>query len=319
MRFPDEGKAVFRDLDRIILAVVGALFLVYLASGVFVVQANEMAVVFRFGAKKAVVPPGIGYHWPWPVERVSKVNVKEVQRIEAGFWIGSDSRDELPSYSLTGDKNIIHNHYVIQYRIADPANYLLVGAQVRGTLHALAQATILEAVAASRVDPLLTTGKREMELAVLEGLTDKLKRVGLDIHIVGVERQSADPPNPVRNAFQDVINAREEKRTKIHEAENYRNQELPKAKGEAQALVQKARAINFERTSSARGESQRFLRLCGEYWNAPEVTRSRLLIEMIEQVLPRTKVIVLATNREGRPLQIKLLQSPVPTTPRIPQ
>ena len=319
MQVADEGKAVFRDLDRIILAVIAALFLVYLASGIFVVQANEMGVVFRFGAKRAVVPPGIGYHWPWPIERVSKVNVKEVQRIEAGFFIGSDSYEELPPYSLTGDKNIIHNHYVIQYRIADPANFLLVSARVREILYELSQATILEAVAAGEVDPLLTTGKREMELAAMDGLTDKLERIGIDIRIVGVERQSADPPNPVKNAFQDVINAREEKRTRVHEAENYRNQEIPKAKGQADAILQEARAFKFERTSSARGEAERFLKLYGRYRDAPEVTRSRLLIEMIEQVLPRTKVMVLATDRQGRPLQIKLLQAPVPTTPQLPR
>jgi membrane protease subunit HflK len=319
MRFSEEVRAIFRDLHRIILAVGGALFLVYLASGIFVVEANEMAVVFRFGGKRAVVPPGIGYHWPWPIETVTKVNVMEVQRIEAGFWVQPESSEDVLPYCLTGDKNIIHDHYVIQYRIADPANFLLVSGRVRETLYELSQATILETVAAGQVDPLLTTGKREMELAVIEGLAEKLESLGLEIRIVGVERQSADPPNLVKDAFQDVINAREEKRTRIHEAENYRNQEIPKAKGEADRLIQEARAFKFERKSSAVGESDRFLNLCGEYKRAPVVTRSRLLIEMIENVLPRTKVMVLATDEQGHPLRIKLFQGSVPTTPSIPE
>jgi membrane protease subunit HflK len=165
----------------------------------------------------------------------------------------------------------------------------------------------------------LTTGKREIELAIMEGLTEKLERIGLDIRIVGVERQFADPPNPVKDAFQDVINAREEKRALIHEAENYRNQELPKANGEADRMIQEARAFKFDRTSSAVGESERFLKIHGEYRRAPEVTRNRLFIEMIEHVLPRTKVMVLATDREGRPLRIKLFQGSVPTSPSLPE
>jgi len=319
MSFQEERKAIFRDLDRIVLVVLGALLLVYLVSGIFMVEANEMAVVFRYGAKRAVVPPGIGYHWPWPIERVRKVNVKEVQRIEVGFWAQSGLAEELLPYCLTGDKNIIHNHYVIQYRIADPANYLFASARIRDTLHQLSQATILEAVAARQVDPILTTGKREMELAIIEGLTRKLDDLNLKIQIVGVERQSAEPPNLVKDAFQDVVNAREEMRTRIHEANNYSNQEIPKAKGEANRLLQQARAGKFEQISSAKGESERFKKLYQEYRQAPRVTGNRLFIETIERVLPRCRVMVLATDKQGNPLKIKLLQSPVPTSPRLPE
>lgn len=318
MSFLEQRKAVFRDLDRIIMVVLGILFLIYLASGIFVVQANEKAVVFLFGKAGEVISPGIGYHWPWPIERVKKVNVKEVQRIEVGFSPQGNLEEILP-YCITGDRNIIHDRYVIQYRIAEPANFLASGARVREILIELAQATILESVAAKPVDLILTTGKSEMERTILEGLVHKLSELNLKIQIVGVERQSAEPPNLVKDAFQNVINAQEEMRTKIHEAENYRNQEIPKAKAEANRMLQEAEAGKVERTSSAKGESERFLKLYKEYKQAPGVTRSRLLIEMVEQVLPRTKIMVLATDKEGKPVRIKILQAPIPTTPRIPE
>jgi membrane protease subunit HflK len=316
--FWEQRKAVFRDLDRIVMAALGILFLLYLASGVFVVQANEKAVIFRFGRAGEVVSPGIGYHWPWPIEGVKKVNVKEVQRIEVGFFI-SGSREELIPYCITGDRNIIHDRYVIQFRIAEPANYLTGSARVRDILMELAQATILETVAGKHVDFILTTGKSEMERTIMEGLVSKLEGLNLKLQIVGVERQTAEPPVIVKDAFQNVINAQEEKRTKIHEAENYRNQEIPKAKAESNRMLQEAESFKVKRTSAAKGESERFLKIYQEAKQAPDITRRRLFLEMVEQVLPRTKIMVLATDKEGNPVRIKLLQAPVPTTPRLPE
>ncbi len=312
-----EIRAVFKNLDRIIIAVFGILLLLYLFSGIYVVEANQMGVLFRFGARKAVVPPGIGYRLPWPVDRVRKVNVKEMQRIEVGFWPESGQVEELLPYCITGDKNIIHNRYVIQYRIADASNFLLKGARVKDTLYALAQAAILEAVAEREVDPILTTGKVEIQRDIEQKLRNKLDELGLKIAVLGVERQFANPPNFVKDAFQDVVNAREEERTRIHEANDYRNQEIPKANGEADSIIQQAEAYKVSRISSARGESDRFIKLYDKYKSAPAVTRHRLLVEMIEQVLPRTKVMVLATDKQGKPIRIKILQAPVPTTPRL--
>ena len=318
MSLQEQGKAVFRDLDRIITIALGILFLCYLGSGVFVVEANEKAVVFRLGKAGPVIEPGIGYHWPWPVERVRKVNVKEVQRIEVGFSPG-DYLEELPPYCITGDRNIIHNRYVIQYRIAEPTNFLVRAVNVRETLVELAQATLLETVASKPVDLILTTGKSEMERSILEGIVHKLEELDVRIQVVGVERQSAEPPRLVKHAFQNVINAQEEMRTRIHEAENYHNQAIPKAKADANQMLQEAEAAKVERISSATGESERFLELYGEYRKSPVVSRSRLLIEMVEQVLSRAKVMVLATDKQGRPIRLRIIQAPIPTAPVVPE
>ncbi len=317
MSWQREYKDVFRGLDKVAAAVFGVLFLLYLASGVFVVEAGEMGVVFRFGAKTEVVPPGIGYHLPWPVGSVKKVNVKEVRTIEAGFWHEFAMDEELVPYCITGDKNIVHNLYSIKYRVDDPANFLGRGRRVEEILKELAQATILELVATQKVDPLLTTAKLKMEEKIKEDLEAKLLELGIKIKIVGVERKKADPPNLVKDAFQDVINAEEEKRTRIHEAENYRNQEIPKANGQAASMVQEAEAFKFNRSSAAKGESERFVKIFEEYKTAPSVTRRRLFIEMVEKTLPRTRIMVLATDKNGNPVKIKLFQAPVPTSPRL--
>lgn len=317
--FKEEKKQVLGGLDKLFWAVLAALFLLYLASGAFVVEANEQAVLFRFGEKQdSIIRPGIGYHWPWPVETVRKVNVREMQGIEVGFWPRSNFGDSMTPYCITGDKNIIHNRYVIQYRIGDPANYLVRGARVKEMLHAVAQATLLEVVAGKKVAPVLTTGKNDMEREFRARLSEKLKDLNIAITIVGVERQAAEPPNLVKDAFQDVINAQEEKQTRIHEAENYENQELPRAKGDAERVRKEADGYKFRIVKMAEGDSDRFNKLHEQYLAAPEVTRHRLFIETLEKVLPRVRVMVLARDKNGEPIRVKVLQTPVPTFPRLP-
>ncbi len=317
MKTSEDMKEVLKGLDRIVWAALGALFLVYVLSGFYQVQASEMGVVFRFGARYEVSPPGIHYSLPWPIDQVKKVNVKKVQRLEVGFYPTEGMKETLLPYCITGDKNIIHNRYVIQYRVADPANFLAGANRVSEILAAMARAVIVETVAGHEVDPLLTIGKTEMQFAVKQGLMEKLRELNLRIQILGVERQSADPPMLAKEAFQDVTNAREEKRTKIHDAEDYDNQEIPKAKGDASMIVEQSRAWKARRVSAAKGESQRFLKLYEEYEHAPDITRHRLFIELLEQTLPRVKVMVLAKDKDGKPIKVKLLQAPVPTTPRL--
>jgi membrane protease subunit HflK len=158
--FAHERKAVFRNLPRVVLITLGCLVALYLASGIHMVDASEMGVVSRFGAHVAIEPPGIGYHLPWPVGAIYKVNVKEVKSLTVGFASDPSSREEIDRYAISGDKNIIHNQYTVQYRTHDAANYLIGSNDVIVVLREMALASILEQVAVRPVDAILTTGKQ---------------------------------------------------------------------------------------------------------------------------------------------------------------
>jgi membrane protease subunit HflK len=311
---------VFRNLDRILLAILGILFILYLASGIYVVQANEIGVLRRFGAlKKELLKPGIHYSIPWPVDRVDKVRIKEVKRIEVGFWPESArGYSVILPYCITGDRNIIHNRFVIHYRVSDPARYLFQSAEPEGLLLEMANAVIIEVIAKRSVDPVLTVAKREVELEVMKSLQEALDQEGLGISIASIDTKLVEPPRTVIEAFKDVINAREEKSTMIHEAENYSNKVIPEAKAEAKRMLEEAEAYKFNRVNAAEGESERFLRLFGKYRSAPSVIRDRIFLQMVEEILPKTKIYILATDQRGRPVRIKLFRGAIPTLPQLP-
>jgi len=319
--FLEERSAMFRNLDRIVLGTLGVLVVLYIASGIYVVQANEVALLRRFGAlREETVTPGIHYRIPWPVDRVDKIRIKEVKRMEVGFSpdLGDSRYEALLPYCITGDKNIIHTHFAIQYRIEDADKYLFTARDPQRLLREQANRAIIEAVAEKGVDPVLTTGKRELELAIQASIREEVENIGLGISIVSIETKSIQPPRMVIDAFNDVITAREEKSTAIHEAENYSNRILPQAKAEANKLLEEAEAYKFQRVEAARGESDRFGKLYQKARGAPEVTRHRLFLELVDEMLPRVKVYVLASNDQGRPVKLKLIKGTMPTVPQLP-
>lgn len=317
--FKEERRIVFRNIDRIIFMAILILAALYLASGIYVIQANEEGLLSRFGAvKKETIKPGIHYRMAWPIDRVDKVRIKEVKRIEVGFWPEAVEDFSAPlRYCITGDRNIIHNQFVIQYRITDPVKYRFRAVDPERALKELANTVIIQVVARKSVDLLLTTGKREFEIETLKALQDALDQEQLGISIVSIETKLVEPPRTVSEAFRDVINAREEKSTLIHEAENYRNKVIPEANAEAKRLIEEAEAQRYQRVSAAKGESERFLSIYEKYKLAPSVIQNRMFLQMVEEIFPKVKIYVLAADARGQPLKIKLLRGAFPTVPQI--
>jgi membrane protease subunit HflK len=318
--FGEEKRLVFRNLDRIVGGVLLGLVALYLASGVYVVQANEEGLLRRLGVlHRETVKPGIHYRIPWPVDVVDKVKIKEVKRVEVGFSPETTGpRSALLPYCITSDSNIIHNRFVIQYRISDPVKYVFHCVDPEQLLQGFAEATIIKVVAARTVDVVLTTGKREVELEILGGLQTLLDRQETGISVSSVETKMVEPPGIVSEAFRDVINAREERSTVIHGADHYRNKVIPEAKAEARRIVEQAEAARFQRVSAAKGESERFLRIHERQVRAPEVIRDHLFLRLVERVLPRVKVVLLATDARGRPIKVQLVRGALPTVPQLP-
>lgn len=306
----------FTGLRRMLMVSGTLILMIYVASGIYVVQANETAVLLRFGAFLKTVGPGIQYRIPWPVDRCIKTKTMEAKRMEAGFSLKNltDVRDAygisrinqpIP-YCLTGDKNIIFNRFAIQYRITDPKEYLLRSTDPEGLLRQKGQAVILETIAAMGVDPLLTTGKQELEHTIREHLSTALEELRLGVSVVGVEIKQIQPPREVVGAFKEVITAREEKSTAIHEADNYRNRIVPEAKAESAKIIERSRAYRSQQIAEATGRSGRFLKNLVPYENSPAITKKRLFIETIERLLPQMEIYVLAKDASGNPTRLKL-------------
>ncbi len=316
--FKEEFRIVFANLRRVIKGAVLVLLGLYLASGIYIVEANEAGVLLRFGKlAPETIKPGIHYRLPWPVDKVETVSIRKVNRMEAGFWPGDSSTEitELLPYCVTGDKNIIHTHYIIQYRIGDPAAYLFNSLEPEWMMRKMADNIILEEIASRAVDPVLTSAKHEIAIALRNSLQKAVKERGLGITVESVETREIRPPSMVIDSFKEVTDAKEEKSTLTHRAqeENYRIKS--NAGGKAQRAVQEAKAFKSRRIDAAEGESERFLSLYREYEKAPETTRRRLFLDMAEKMLPEVKLYVLATDAQGRPSRIKLIKGAMPTRP----
>jgi len=316
--FTEERHTVFANINRVFKLTVVALVALYFASGVYSIGASEAGVVRRFGKPTvATVKPGIHYRLPWPVDKIDKISIREVKRVEVGFWPTDPYAvfAEMLPYCITGDKNILHSRFVVQYRIEDPVAFLFDAVEPDIILRKLVDGIIIEEIATRPVDPVLTTGKREIELAIQERLQKEVAQMGIGIAVVSVETRKIEPPAMVIEAFKEVTNAREEKSTVTHQAEEEQYKLKSRAEADAKKVVEEAKAYKYQRISAAEGEAERFLSLYGKYRLAPELTRKRLFLDMMEQMLPNVKIYVLSTDARGRTLRLKLIQGAMPTRP----
>ncbi len=288
--FKADLKISLGNFRAICLWTAAGIFAIYLLSGVYVVDTNETGTVKRFGAVTAEnVSPGIHYCLPCPIDSVDKVEIKEIKRLEVGFFEGNN-------YCLTGDKNIMHTKMVIQYSIKGPKDFLYNINQPEMLLLEIASSSILSSIARMFVDDVLTIGKHKLEQSVLRDAQTKLDSVRSGIQLVSVELKSADPPKEAISAFKDVINAQEDKSTAIHEAQSYENRIIPEAKAEASTMIQQARSYKAEKTHMAQGEANRFLQILAKYSKAKEITRERLYIETMEEVLSKVKKYIISQD-----------------------
>ena len=273
--------------------VAGALFLLWLLSGFYIVSADEQAVVTRFG--KIVEPrvlPGAHFTWPWPVASAHKLKVRQMQR----SIIGGEPADAilgrvepLRSQFLTGDQNIINVRTIAQYSIATPADYLFRFDNVSAAVSSAVEAELGRQIAARTVDEVLTTEKVAIQETVRQRAQALIDTYGVGVVLSTVNIEQVAAPPEAADAFRDVASARADAARIVNEAEGYANDTLPRARGEAHQLLSSAEGYKQRKTDEALGDASRFTQLLQEYAKNPEVTRSRLYLETMEQVLPRLK------------------------------
>jgi membrane protease subunit HflK len=272
--------------------VVLVLALLWIGSGIYIVEPDEAGVVQRFGAYAFSTGPGPHYHLPFPIETVKTPKVSQVRRMEVGFR--TTSRDgatvqfkTVPEESLmlTGDENIVDVQFIVQYQIGNPVNYLFKVDRPDETLKSAAEAAMREVIGDSKIDLVLTSGKVKVQADTKSLLQAMLDRYDCGIDVVAVQLQDVHPPKEVVDAFKDVASAREDKVRFVNEADAYANDILPKARGRAAAVLNEATAYREQVIRRAKGGADRFSALRAEYEKAPAVTRQRLYIEGMEAIL----------------------------------
>jgi membrane protease subunit HflK len=276
--------------------IAGIILVVWLFSGIYIVDAGTRGVVLRFGAFTEATLPGPHWHIPYPIEQVEIVNVEERRTIEVGYRSGAEGQAALvvprEALMLTQDENIVNVQLAIQYQIDDPRKYLFNVRDPDSVLKQTAEAAIREVTGKRAMDYVLE--ERSEVVAQAKELMQKiLDDYDSGLRVYDVNLQDVQPPEEVQGAFLDAIKAREDKVRLENEAEAYANEVIPKARGQAARQLQEATAYKESLISQAKGEASRFNQLLQEYRKAPEVTRKRLYLETMESVLARTgKVLV---------------------------
>ena len=310
------GGEIFEvpDLTRLfgrgIWGILGILVLLWLLSGFYIVDAAEQGVVRRFGSFTRITSPGIHWHIPFPIEVVNKPKVKQVKRTEIGFRTVdpgpparyADRKNE--SLMLTGNLNIVDIDMIVQYRILDPVKFLFNVRDLENTVRLAAEAALRQVIGQREIDEALTTGKGLIQADAKDQLQSILDTYDSGITVIQVQLQGVHPPDAVIDAFKDVASAKEDQHKMVNQAQGYQNDVIPRTRGEAAKMVKEAEAWAFERVTKADGDAQNFSNVLREYRKAKNVTRIRLYIETMEEILPGVQKYILKSDKNGNLMNI---------------
>lgn len=285
----------------IVLAVV-----VWLLSGIYIVNEGQRGVVLRFGEYNHTTSPGPHWHLPYPIEAVEKVDIDRVRSVQN------------KAHMLTQDENIVEVELAVQYRVKDAPAYLFnvrdpdiddrFRSPAEGTLYQVMESALREVVGKSRMDFILGAGRAEIAAQtklLMQAILDGYKS-GLEV--ITVNLQQSQPPNAVQDAFADAIKAREDEIRFVNEAEAYANGILPQARGEAARITEEANAYREQIIANSEGEADRFVKLYREYKKAPEVTRQRLYLQAVESMLSNSKKVMINAEQSNNLLFLPLDQ-----------
>jgi len=272
----------------IIKLIILLIVVLYMATGIYVVQPNEQGVIRRFGKFTRLDSSGLHYHLPYPFESALTPPVTEVKRIEIGFRTvrGGYTDVSEEALMLTGDENIVSAESIVQYKIKNAADYLFNIIEPEQTVRNAAEAALRQVIGSRKIDDALTEGKYEIQEETKLLIQELLDSYQSGILITAVQLQDVNPPEEVSSAFKDVASAKEDKSKFINEAEGYRNDIIPNARGEAAKIVKEAEGYQVERIRKAEGDVSKFNQILSEYQKGKDVTKYRLYIETMEAILP---------------------------------
>ena len=295
------------DFNFKLTPVIIGIFVLWLISGIYIVGPDEVGVVRTFGAFSRVTQSGLNWKFPAPIETVKTPKVTEVKRIEIGFRTlrnGQYRTVEKESLMLTGDENIVDAEMIVQYKIKEPVDYLFKIVEPELTVREASEASLRTVVGRNKIDETLTTGKFTIQEETKIQLQSILNKYQSGIHVVAVQLQDVSPPKEVIGAFKDVASAKEDKNRMINQAEGYRNDVIPKARGEGEAMIRDAEGFKESRIKRAEGDAAKFSTILKEYRKAKSITEKRLYLETMEKVLPDIEKIIVPDKNSGNMLNL---------------
>ncbi|MGY6213844.1 FtsH protease activity modulator HflK [Methylolobus aquaticus] len=278
---------------KLVGLAAGGLVLIWILTGIYIVQEGNRGVVTRFGKYAETTMPGPHWHIPAPIESVQIVNVEQQRVTEVGTRVSGRSSQDMASgesLMLTQDENIVDVHLTVQYQIKDAKEYLFSVLAPEATLKQATKSAQRAVIGKSTMDFVLTEGRSEVAEEIKNEVQRMLDDYGTGIRVLSVNLMDAQPPEEVQPAFADAIKAREDEQRLKNEAQSYANEVIPKARGAAARLSEEAEAYKQRVIARAQGEAGRFSRLLAEYEKAPDVTRERLYIETLQDIYSRSNV-----------------------------
>ncbi|MGL6070326.1 FtsH protease activity modulator HflK [Craterilacuibacter sp.] len=307
------------------LAVVGVVAALWLASGFYVVDAREEGVVLRLGSYSRTTGPGLGWHLPYPFEKVEIVNLTEVRSIEVGYRGSAKNRIPEESLMLTDDQNIIDVQFSVQYDIKDAKAFLFNNAaqekDAKDIVKQAAETAIREVVGRNKVDFVLNEGRTQIAADTQLLIQQIVDRYNLGVRIAKVNINDVQPPQAVSSAFDDAVKAGQDKEKLRNEGQAYANDVIPKARGLASRLMEEAEGYRQRVVDNAEGDASRFTSVLSQYGQAPKVMRDRMYYDMMQQVMSNTSKVVVDQKGGGNLLYLpldKLMQQAAPGSAPTP-
>ncbi len=301
--------------------IVLIVALIWIASGFYIINEGQRGVVLRFGKQVEITQAGPRWHLPYPIETVEVVNLSQMRTVEVGYRENVKNKLLKESLMLTDDENIIDIQFAVQYFLKDPGEYLFNNRAPDENVRQAAETAIREVVGRSKMDFVLYEGREQVAASTTKLMQDILDRYKSGILVSKLTMQNAQPPEQVQAAFDDAVKAGQDRERQKNEGQSYANDVVPKAKGAAARLMQEADGYKQSVIANAEGDASRFKQILVEYEKAPQVTRERMYIDMMQQILTNSsKVLIDQKSGNGSLLYLpldKLIQSTNPTSAEV--
>jgi membrane protease subunit HflK len=291
--------------------LVGLVLAVWLASGFYIVDASQRAVVLTFGKFLEQTGPGLHWRLPWPIQSEELVNVSQVRTLEVGYRNNVRAKVQRESLMLTDDENIVDLQFAVQYTVKDAKDFLFNTRNPDEIAMRTAESAMREVIGKSKMDGILYESREEIAIKARKLMQEILDRYGTGISVSSVTIQAAQPPEQVQAAFDDAVKANQDRARQVNEGQAYANDVIPRASGGAARLQQEAQGYKQRVIANAEGEASRFTQVLAEYAKAPAVTRERMYIDTLQRVLSSTNKVLLDYKGNGNLLYLpldKLLQ-----------
>lgn len=296
----------FKQFGGGIGALLALVAVVWLASGFYTVDANQRGVVLRLGKFTETTEPGLRWRLPAPIETHEIVDLTGVRTVEVGYRGSERNKVLRESLMLTDDENIINIQFAVQYVLNNPENYVFNNRFPDESVAQAAETAMREIVGKSPMDFVLYEGREEIAATAQELMQRILDRYQTGIQISRVTMQNAQPPEQVQAAFDDAVKAGQDRERQKNEGEAYANDVIPRARGTASRLIEEGNAYRERVVANAEGEASRFNQVYAEFRRAPEVTRERMYLETMQQVLASTSKVMIDAKGNGNVLFLPL-------------